>query len=140
MASLPGNMATSAPQHPPSARPAPTHAVNDTARAAHGDRSRDISANGATPIPTPAPQQPLTVAATAKKAKGKKAPDPIDAEKQLAAKIAQLEQEKVGDKEVEAEISGYRFPCCKKHEWHVKYKSTSGHSFGGRCASEAVNT
>lgn len=42
--------------------------------------------------------------APAKKGKSKKAPDPSEQQKQIYAKIAQLEQEKTGDKEQELEI------------------------------------
>jgi hypothetical protein len=48
-------------------------------------------------------------APTAKKAKGKKAPDPSEQQKQIQAKIAQLELDAAGDKEQELEIGGYTF-------------------------------
>lgn len=49
------------------------------------------------PAPAPAP-------APAKKAKGKKATDPSEQQKQIQAKIAQLELDQAGDKEQELEI------------------------------------
>ncbi|KAH8726338.1 myosin-like coiled-coil protein-domain-containing protein [Phaeosphaeriaceae sp. PMI808] len=52
------------------------------------------------PAPTPTP---------AKKAKGKKAADPSEQQKQIQAKIAQLELDQAGDKEQELEIGGYHF-------------------------------
>jgi hypothetical protein len=45
--------------------------------------------------------------APAKKAKGKKAADPTEQQKQIQAKIAQLEQDAAGDKEQELEIGAY---------------------------------
>jgi hypothetical protein len=42
--------------------------------------------------------------APAKKTKGKKAADPTEQQKQIQAKIAQLEQDAAGDKEQELEI------------------------------------
>lgn len=44
----------------------------------------------------------------AKKGKGKKAVDPNETGKLLAAKINQLELDAAGDKEQEAEIGGYK--------------------------------
>ena len=44
--------------------------------------------------------------AMAKKNKGKKVADPNETSKLLAAKISQLEQDAVGEKEQEAEIGG----------------------------------
>lgn len=46
-------------------------------------------------------------APAAKKGKGKKATDPTEQQKQIQAKIAQLELDAAGDKEQEAEIGGY---------------------------------
>lgn len=45
-----------------------------------------------------------------KKGKQKKATDPNEASKLIAAKISQLELDAAGDKEQEAEIGGYN-PC-----------------------------
>ena len=54
------------------------------------------------PNPTPAPAP-----STGKKAKGKKAADPSETGKLLAAKINQLELDAAGEKDQEAEIGGY---------------------------------
>lgn len=51
----------------------------------------------------PAPA-PATAPVSKKAAKGKKNTDPADASKQIAARLAQLEQDAAGDKEQEAEI------------------------------------
>jgi hypothetical protein len=48
--------------------------------------------------------QPPAAAAASKKAKAKKATDPTEASKLIAAKISQLELDAAGDKEQEAEI------------------------------------
>ena len=45
----------------------------------------------------------------AKKAKGKKSTDPSEQQKQIQAKIAQLEQDAAGDKEQELEIGAFAF-------------------------------
>ena len=67
--------------------------------------STNIQAN------TSAAMAPSTSAATAAangvKKKGKKTPDPLDAKKQLEAKIAQLELDAAGEKDQEAEIGGF---------------------------------
>lgn len=97
-------MAAVAPQHPTSTRSTSKHTGSDVARGPQGDRSPNAPLSA--PVPSSAPQQQSAAAVPAKKAKSKKSPDPMDAEKQLAAKIAQLEQEKVGDREIEAEIGG----------------------------------
>ncbi len=59
------------------------------------------------------PDSPASSAAppppAAKKGKGKKAVDPNETGKLLAAKINQLELDAAGDKEQEAEIGGYKF-------------------------------
>jgi len=51
-----------------------------------------------------APAQHAPTPAPAKKGKGKKAADPTEQQKQIQAKIAQLEQDAAGDKEQELEI------------------------------------
>lgn len=51
----------------------------------------------------PAPA-PATAPAPKKSAKGKKNADPADASKQIAARLAQLEQDAAGEKDQEAEI------------------------------------
>jgi hypothetical protein len=52
----------------------------------------------------PAQHNPAPVPAPAKKGKGKKATDPSEQQKQIQAKIAQLELDQAGDKEQELEI------------------------------------
>jgi hypothetical protein len=52
----------------------------------------------------PAQHNPAPAPAPAKKAKGKKAADPSEQQKQIQAKIAQLELDQAGDKEQELEI------------------------------------
>lgn len=56
-----------------------------------------------------APAQPAPP--MAKKGKGKKSADPSEQQKQIQAKIAQLEQDAAGDKEQELEI-GALLRCC----------------------------
>ena len=58
----------------------------------------DVPAQSGAPAPAPP---------TAKKSKGKKAPDPSETGKLLAAKINQLELDQAGEKDQEAEIGGY---------------------------------
>jgi hypothetical protein len=52
----------------------------------------------------PAQHNPAPAPAPAKKGKGKKAADPSEQQKQIQAKIAQLELDQAGDKEQELEI------------------------------------
>lgn len=61
----------------------------------------------------PAQQAPAPAPAPAKKGKGKKAADPSEQQKQIQAKIAQLELDQAGDKEQELEIGGYFLLCCR---------------------------
>ena len=56
-----------------------------------------------------APAQPAPP--LAKKAKGKKSADPSEQQKQIQAKIAQLEQDAAGDKEQELEIGALPSPA-----------------------------
>jgi uncharacterized membrane protein len=70
------------------------------------DASRSASSSSAATM-APAPQTPAPAPAAAKKAKGKKAADPSEQQKQIQAKIAQLELDQAGDKEQELEIGGY---------------------------------
>lgn len=51
-----------------------------------------------------APAQHTPAPAPAKKSKGKKTADPSEQQKQIQAKIAQLELDQAGDKEQELEI------------------------------------
>ena len=50
----------------------------------------------------------MSTAAMSKKAKGKKATDPNETSKLLAAKISQLEQDAAGEKDQEAEIGTFQ--------------------------------
>ena len=53
-----------------------------------------------------APAQHTPAPPPAKKGKGKKAADPSEQQKQIQAKIAQLELDAAGDKEQELEVGG----------------------------------
>ena len=66
----------------------------------HHEASRSASASPA----NMAPAQHNPAPAPAKKGKGKKATDPSEQQKQIQAKIAQLELDQAGDKEQELEI------------------------------------
>ncbi|KAI9766753.1 MAG: hypothetical protein M1835_004267 [Candelina submexicana] len=94
-------MAALGNQPPPtlSSRPSPTDNVDATING-HGNlASADL--NGSNPAPPPAPAAPVP-----KKGKGKKAADPNETSKLLAAKISQLESDAAGEKDQEAEIGG----------------------------------
>jgi predicted transcriptional regulator len=67
-----------------------------------------VSSSSSTTM-APAQQAPAPAPAPAKKGKGKKAADPSEQQKQIQAKIAQLELDQAGDKEQELEIGGYLF-------------------------------
>ena len=56
------------------------------------------------PVPAPAPAAPAASSSKSKGKGGKKLVDSAEASKLLAARISQLEQEHVGEKEQEAEI------------------------------------
>ena len=60
------------------------------------------SPSESSPMASSQPTTPAPVAS--KKGKGKKNTDPVDASKQIAAKIAQLEQDAAGEKDQEIEI------------------------------------
>ena len=62
------------------------------------------SRNPSVPAQSSTMSAPQPAGPPPKKGKGKKNADPNDASKQIAAKIAQLEQDAAGDKEQEAEI------------------------------------
>lgn len=68
----------------------------------HHEASRSASASPANMAP--AQHNPAPAPAPAKKGKGKKATDPSEQQKQIQAKIAQLELDQAGDKEQELEI------------------------------------
>lgn len=88
---------------------APSAAQYSTATPVMGDsRSSSISQQAASVSAPVAPTQPpLPASQMTKKGKGKKNTDPIDASKQIAAKIAQLELDAAGERDQEAEIRGY---------------------------------
>ena len=92
-------MATAVPQHQPTPS-LPPNTLNrglETARAASGSPSATMpSTQQAAPAPP-------------KKGKGKKATDPSEQQKQIQAKIAQLELDAAGDREQEAEIGALCF-------------------------------
>lgn len=95
-------MATVAHQHQATsahARSNPVH-VMDTSR--NSSLSRDASIAGSAPMATS--QHPTPAGPPPKKGKGKKNTDPSEQQKQIQAKIAQLELDAAGDKEQEAEI------------------------------------
>ena len=97
-------MATIAHQHQATsahARSNPVH-VMDTSR--NLSLSRDASIAGSAPMATS--QHPTPAGPPPKKGKGKKNIDPSEQQKQIQAKIAQLELDAAGDKEQEAEIGG----------------------------------
>ena len=87
-------------------QPPPSHPSSRTSPGANGNTALNyINGHGAlpnSPISNVAPAAPA-----AKKGKGKKAADPNETGKLLAAKINQLELDAAGDKEQEAEIGGY---------------------------------
>ena len=68
-------------------------------------------ANGRGGLPEPSAANPISAPPPGKKGKNKKAPDPNETGKLLAAKINQLELDAAGDKEQEAEIGGYFLFC-----------------------------
>ena len=86
-------------------QPPTSHASSRVSPATNGNTSLDyINGHGAlpnSPASNVAPAVPTT-----KKGKGKKAADPNETGKLLAAKINQLELDAAGDKEQEAEIGG----------------------------------
>ena len=67
--------------------------------------------NGHGPLPDSPASSTAPAPPTSKKAKSKKATDPNETGKLLAAKINQLELDAAGDKEQEAEIGGYNSSC-----------------------------
>ncbi len=89
-------------------QPPTSHASSRTSPGIIGNTALDyINGHGAlsnSPVSNMAPAAPAT-----KKGKGKKAADPNETGKLLAAKINQLELDAAGDKEQEAEI-GWYFP------------------------------
>ncbi|KAI9724483.1 MAG: hypothetical protein M1812_000551 [Candelaria pacifica] len=95
-------MAAAGSQQPPSLASRPSFTPNGSASVnAHGDLP-SVDMNPSNPAPPPASAAPAP-----KKAKGKKAADPNETSKLLAAKISQLESDAAGEKDQEAEIGGY---------------------------------
>lgn len=70
----------------------------------HHEASRSSASVPSSATMAPAQHNPAPAPAPAKKAKGKKAADPSEQQKQIQAKIAQLELDQAGDKEQELEI------------------------------------
>jgi len=91
-------MATAAPQPQPASALPPSHP----------DRVLDTKRRESAPQPATMPStQHAAAAAAPKKGKGKKAADPSEQQKQIQAKIAQLELDAAGDREQEAEIGAF---------------------------------
>lgn len=86
-------------------RPSPIQTSEGINRASPGPRESPSE-----PSPMASSQPPAPAPVATKKGKGKKNTDPVDASKQIAAKIAQLEQNAAGEKDQEIEIgtSQYR--------------------------------
>lgn len=70
----------------------------------HQDANRSTPASSAAMTPSQHPPAPAPAPTTTKKAKAKKATDPSEQQKQIQAKIAQLELDQVGEKEQDLEI------------------------------------
>lgn len=91
-------MATVAHHHQPTSALSPTNL----------DRSLDTNRSASVSAPAPMPStQPAAASAAPKKGKSKKPTDPSEQQKQIQAKIAQLELDAAGDREQEAEIGAY---------------------------------
>lgn len=84
-------------------RPSPIQTSDGMKRVSPGPRE---SPSEPSPMASSQPTTPAPVAAS-KKGKGKKNADPVDASKQIAAKIAQLEQNAAGEKDQEIEIGRF---------------------------------
>lgn len=91
--------------------------------AAHATTRMEFTC-GHGPVPDSPASSPAPPPPAAKKGKGKKAVDPNETGKLLAAKINQLELDAAGDKEQEAEIGGYKsffvapeMPCASREIW-----------------------
>ncbi len=97
---------------PNTAPPNPRVTTNGTAAADYMNGHAGLSDS---PASVPTPQPP-----TSKKAKGKKAADPSETGKLLAAKINQLELDAAGDKEQELEIGRLflLYKCCNSFLCH----------------------
>lgn len=87
-----------------SAPPRATTAVNNVPAHMHTDTAYTNGHHHHHHEPAVAAQHPASNRAMDKKAKGKKAPDPTEASKLIAAKISQLELDAAGEKDQEAEI------------------------------------
>ena len=106
-------MATLAPQlHPASATSRSPSVVNNHAgnRVSSTGSISDVHHDALSPeSPSTMPSAAhLTATAATKKTKAKKAADPSETSKLLAAKISQLESDKAGEKDQDAEIGGSR--------------------------------
>lgn len=98
-------MATVAQQRQPTS--APPRLPHDASRSPSTSPANMPPAQHASPVPVPAP---APAPGPAKKAKAKKAADPSEQQKQIQAKIAQLELDQAGDKEQELEIGAFPRP------------------------------
>src|SRR5690349_21429177 len=95
-------MATVAQQRQPTSAHARPH--HEASRSVSSSSSATMANAQQAPAPAPAP-------APAKKGKGKKAADPTEQQKQIQAKIAQLELDEAGGREQELEIGA----CASLH-------------------------
>ena len=87
--------------------PNPTPSSRSSSTINNASATDYINGHGSLPD-APAPSAlPAPTASNTKKGKGKKATDPNETGKLLAAKINQLEQDAAGEKDQEAEIGGY---------------------------------
>ena len=87
--------------------PNPTTSSRSSSTINNASSADYINGHGSLPD-APAPSAlPTPTASNTKKGKGKKATDPNETGKLLAAKINQLEQDAAGEKDQEAEIGGY---------------------------------
>lgn len=88
-------------------RPSPIQTSDGVKRVSSGTRDSPQD-----PLPMTSSQPSTLAPVAAKKGKGKKNTDPVDASKQIAAKIAQLEQDAAGEKDQEIEIGKFYHRIC----------------------------
>ncbi|KAF2094044.1 hypothetical protein NA57DRAFT_80465 [Rhizodiscina lignyota] len=81
-----------------------------------GDSRSSSLSQSATPVDAPVSTPNASSSTAAKKGKGKKNADPLDATKAIQARISQLEQDKAGEKDQEAEIDF----AAKQHNRELK--------------------
>lgn len=70
---------------------------------------------------TPQHPAPSVSGPTSKKGKVKKTTDPLETSKLLAAKISQLESDKAGERDIEAEIGGCHLPSAHAFASYYEY-------------------